>query len=102
MSATNGLPISLTAQLCFWRGIVGIGVGGEYPLSATVSAEGVSTAGRGRVLALVMAMQGFGNILSTLVMYILLGAWFGVGANGANRSPPPVPLAPARSLGDAP
>jgi MFS transporter, PHS family, inorganic phosphate transporter len=72
MSATAGLSMSLTAQLCLWRGIVGVGVGGEYPLSATVSAEGTTTASRGRALGMVFAMQGVGNVLSTLVMYILL------------------------------
>ena len=37
---------------------VGAGVGGEYPLAATVTSESSSAASRGRLMAAVFAMQG--------------------------------------------
>ena len=44
-----------------------MGVGGEYPLSATVTSEGTKTHERGNALGLVFSMQGIGNVLSALV-----------------------------------
>ena len=49
-----------------------MGIGGEYPLSATVTSEGSEGANRGRNVSSVFAMQGVGNVLSSLVMYVLL------------------------------
>jgi MFS transporter, PHS family, inorganic phosphate transporter len=31
--------ISITGILCFWRVIMGIGVGGDYPLSSIITSE---------------------------------------------------------------
>ena len=44
--------------LCFWRFILGFGVGGDYPLSATIMSEYASTASRGACVGAVFAMQG--------------------------------------------
>ena len=49
---------SMVGTLCFWRFILGIGVGGDYPLSATIISEYASTASRGALIASVFAMQG--------------------------------------------
>jgi PHS family inorganic phosphate transporter-like MFS transporter len=50
-----------------------IGIGGEYPLSATVSSEGtVDAKNRGRNVALVFSAQGWGSIVSPLLVLILL------------------------------
>lgn len=60
------------------RLFLGFGIGGEYPLSASIasetSAEGDENARkkRGRNVAMVFSMQGFGNVLSTIVVLILL------------------------------
>ncbi|CAJ1374583.1 unnamed protein product, partial [Effrenium voratum] len=62
----------LPQQLALCRFLLGFGVGGEYPLSATVSAESVDDAqGRGRVMALVLSMQGFGMMLAALLAMAL-------------------------------
>ena len=34
-----GGSMSITASLMAWRGLMGIGIGAEYPLSATITAE---------------------------------------------------------------
>ena len=38
--------------------LTGAGVGGEYPLAATVTSESSSAASRGKLMAAVFAMQG--------------------------------------------
>jgi len=55
-------------QLAAWRFVLGLGVGGEYPLSATITSESTSKANRGRNLALIFSMQGFGRLLCNLVL----------------------------------
>ena len=59
--------------LALWRFILGVGIGGEYPLAATVSSESNSKVdGRGRRVASVFSMQGIGAVLAPLVVLILL------------------------------
>ena len=75
-SASHQLgPMSLLLALALGRFVLGVGVGGEYPLSATVSSEAsVATAGRGRRVSLVFSMQGVGLVLAPAVILILLKA----------------------------
>ena len=40
---------------------MGVGIGGDYPLSAVISSEFASTKIRGRMMAAVFAAQGWGN-----------------------------------------
>jgi len=40
---------------------MGIGIGGDYPLSAVISSEFASTKIRGRMMTAVFAAQGWGN-----------------------------------------
>lgn len=64
----QGGPSGLPLQLALCRFVLGIGVGGEYPLSATVSAEAATNpVSRGQYMGLVLSMQGFGMLLSSLV-----------------------------------
>jgi MFS transporter, PHS family, inorganic phosphate transporter len=39
MVTTSGTSITLWSSLVFWRFIMGIGIGGGYPLSAIITAE---------------------------------------------------------------
>jgi PHS family inorganic phosphate transporter-like MFS transporter len=44
---TSASPaVSITGIICFWRVIMGIGVGGDYPLSSIITSEYVSWLGR--------------------------------------------------------
>lgn len=63
---------SVYGQICFWRFILGIGVGGEYPLAATVTSESSSAAKRGSIMSAVFAMQGVGALLSGFVVLACL------------------------------
>jgi PHS family inorganic phosphate transporter-like MFS transporter len=56
------------------RVILGIGIGGDYPVSATIMSEYSGKQTRGRMVGLVFAMQGAGLIVGPLVAAILLGS----------------------------
>jgi len=80
---TADASISLPMQLCICRFVLGLGVGGEYPLTASVAAEATTdTDTRRLLLASVIGMQGFGMLgcscvaMTTLAMGIpLQNAW---------------------------
>lgn len=61
----GGLGILLV--LALWRFLLGIGVGGDYPLSATIMSEYSNVRSRGRLIASVFAMQGFGLLAGAIV-----------------------------------
>ncbi|KAI0376408.1 MFS general substrate transporter [Hypomontagnella monticulosa] len=46
----------------FWRALLGIGLGAEYPLSAIIAAEWSSTKSRGKMIAAVFLMQSIGQL----------------------------------------
>ncbi|XP_057532425.1 probable inorganic phosphate transporter 1-3 [Amaranthus tricolor] len=60
-------PKGVITTLCFFRFWVGFGIGGEYPLSATIMAEYANKNTRGTFIAAVFAMQGMGILASALV-----------------------------------
>jgi len=65
--------VSYPVQLASCRFLMGLGVGGEYPLSATITAEAIQDDKSRRVgLASVIAMQGFGMLLSSCVVIACL------------------------------
>ncbi|KAI0473823.1 major facilitator superfamily domain-containing protein [Xylariaceae sp. FL0804] len=49
----------------FWRAMLGVGLGAEYPLSAIIAAEWSSTKTRGRMMAAVFLMQSLGQIAAS-------------------------------------
>jgi len=53
--------IHILGVLIVWRFIMGVGIGGDYPLSAVISSEFASTKIRGRMMTAVFANQGWGN-----------------------------------------
>lgn len=71
----SGGVISIIGALVCWRFIMGVGIGGDYPLSAVISSEFASTRIRGRMMAAVFAAQGWGNFTGALVGLILVAAF---------------------------
>ncbi|CAN4093263.1 unnamed protein product [Withania somnifera] len=67
-------PKTVLATLCFFRFWLGFGIGGDYPLSATIMSEYANKKTRGAFIAAVFAMQGFG---------ILAGGIFAIVASAA-------------------
>src|SRR5580698_7646769 len=56
------------------RIILGIGIGGDYPVSATIMSEYSSKATRGKMVGLVFSMQGAGLVVGPLIAAILLAS----------------------------
>nr|ACR36509.1 unknown [Zea mays] len=84
-------PACVMATLCFFRFWLGFGIGGDYPLSATIMSEYANKRTRGAFVAAVFAMQGFG---------ILAGGAVAIGVTALFRSrfpAPPYDVDPAAS-----
>jgi MFS family permease len=60
--------------LVIFRFILGVGIGGDYPVSATIMSEYSGTKVRGLLVSLVFAMQGIGLIVGPLVAMALIAA----------------------------
>ncbi|XP_057516294.1 probable inorganic phosphate transporter 1-9 [Amaranthus tricolor] len=67
-------------SLGFFRFLLGIGIGGDYPLSATIMSEFANKQTRGAFIAAVFSMQGFGIFFSAVVIMIVC-AVFGRATN---------------------
>eukprot|EP00249_Psilotum_nudum_P018478 c26824_g2_i1 orf=1-1521(-) len=79
-SIASGLSFGSTAKsvivtLCFFRFWLGFGIGGDYPLSATIMSEYANTRTRGAFIAAVFAMQGFGILTGAAVAIIAAAAF---------------------------
>ncbi|XP_010918832.1 probable inorganic phosphate transporter 1-3 [Elaeis guineensis] len=75
-SVASGLSFGHTAKgviatLCFFRFWLGFGIGGDYPLSATIMSEYANKRTRGAFIAAVFAMQGFGILTGGIVALIV-------------------------------
>jgi PHS family inorganic phosphate transporter-like MFS transporter len=57
-------------QMMLFRFIMGMGVGGEYPMASTITSESSSNNDRIRNLAAVFSMQGVGRVLCALMLLI--------------------------------
>lgn len=67
-SLVAGSPaVTLTGVIIFWRVIMGIGIGGDYPLSSIITSEFATTKWRGAMMGSVFAMQGLGQFGAALV-----------------------------------
>ncbi|KAJ8059002.1 hypothetical protein OCU04_011984 [Sclerotinia nivalis] len=62
--------ISMTGVFIFWRVVMGIGIGGDYPMSAVITSEFAPTRWRGGMMAAVFSMQGAGQFAAALVALI--------------------------------
>ncbi|CAL0299863.1 unnamed protein product [Lupinus luteus] len=64
-------PKAVVITLCFFRFWLGFGIGGDYPLSATIMSEYANKKTRGAFIAAVFAMQGFGILAGGMVAIIV-------------------------------
>ncbi|KAK3299084.1 major facilitator superfamily domain-containing protein [Chaetomium fimeti] len=74
-TTSNGYgDISFLALFTWWRFVMGIGIGAEYPLSAVITSEWASTSSRATMLSSVFLMQPVGQALAQIVgVWVLLG-----------------------------
>ncbi|MGC8609806.1 MAG: MFS transporter [Thermoplasmata archaeon] len=54
-------------ELFIFRFVLGLGIGGDYPVSATIMSEYSNTKDRGKLLALLFANQGIGSVTAVAV-----------------------------------
>ncbi|XP_058083695.1 inorganic phosphate transporter 1-4-like [Magnolia sinica] len=66
---------AVMSTLCFFRFWLGFGIGGDYPLSATIMSEYANKKTRGAFIAAVFAMQGFGILAGGMVAIIVSAAF---------------------------
>ncbi|CAM1503102.1 Fc.00g078780.m01.CDS01 [Cosmosporella sp. VM-42] len=59
-----------TGLLIFWRIFMGVGIGGDYPLSSVITSEFAPTRWRGAMVAAVFSMQGLGQLVAAVVALI--------------------------------
>lgn len=72
MVGSNVKGASAIGYLTFWRFILGIGIGGDYPMSATVTSEWAAAGRRGQMMSIIFSMQGIGNMMASIVTLIVL------------------------------
>ncbi|VDB94291.1 unnamed protein product [Peniophora sp. CBMAI 1063] len=72
-----GPGLSMTGVIVTWRFLLGVGIGGDYPLSSVISSEFASTRIRGRIMTAVFAFQGWGNLASAIVSVVVITAYKG-------------------------
>lgn len=63
--------ISVVGLIIFWRVLMGIGIGGDYPLSAIITSEFATTKWRGAMMGSVFAMQGIGQFTAAIIALIV-------------------------------
>jgi MFS transporter, PHS family, inorganic phosphate transporter len=68
-------PSGSLIYLGVFRIILGIGVGGDYPMSASVTSDRANLRKRGTMLAYIFANQGWGSLVGSLVFLIVLACY---------------------------
>ncbi|KAI4321688.1 hypothetical protein MLD38_035039 [Melastoma candidum] len=81
------------ASLGFFRFLMGVGIGGDYPLSATIMSEFANQKTRGAFIAAVFSMQGFGILASSVVTMAVCQVF-----NKLAHNPSPLEQAPGADL----
>ncbi|KAL7628915.1 acid phosphatase pho5 [Parahypoxylon ruwenzoriense] len=72
---SSGSPsVNIIGLIIFWRVLLGVGIGGDYPLSSIITSEFATTRWRGAMMGAVFAMQGIGQLVCAFVMlFVTLG-----------------------------
>jgi MFS transporter, PHS family, inorganic phosphate transporter len=68
-------PGSALIWLSVFRIILGIGVGGDYPMSASVTTDRANLRKRGTMLAYIIANQGWGSLVGSLATLVTLACY---------------------------
>ncbi|PPJ54543.1 hypothetical protein CBER1_02469 [Cercospora berteroae] len=63
--------IEIVGVIIFWRVLMGIGIGGDYPLSSVITSEFATTKWRGAMMGAVFAQQGLGQFAAGIVALIV-------------------------------
>ncbi|ODV96452.1 hypothetical protein PACTADRAFT_40831 [Pachysolen tannophilus NRRL Y-2460] len=71
----HSYAIGFVPLLTFWRIIMGIGIGADYPTSSVITSEFATTKYRGAIIGAVFANQGWGQLLAGIVSVVCVRAW---------------------------
>ncbi|KAJ6541459.1 major facilitator superfamily domain-containing protein [Mycena capillaripes] len=71
-------PNNCLIYLSVFRILLGVGVGGDYPMSASVTSDRAVLRKRGTMLAYIFSNQGWGSFVGSLVTIVVLAAYKGV------------------------
>ncbi|MCJ1475079.1 acid phosphatase pho5 [Lambiella insularis] len=75
--SSNSPSMSIVGVIIFWRVLMGIGIGGDYPLSSIITSEFATTKWRGAMMGSVFAMQGIGQFAAGVVALICVSGFKG-------------------------
>ncbi|KAI9666431.1 MAG: acid phosphatase pho5 [Bathelium mastoideum] len=67
--------MSIVGLIIFWRVIMGVGIGGDYPLSSIITSEFATTKWRGAMMGAVFAMQGIGQFGAAIIALIVVAGF---------------------------
>ncbi|EAU80994.2 phosphate transporter [Coprinopsis cinerea okayama7 len=68
-------PESCLIYLGVFRILLGIGVGGDYPMSASITSDRANLRKRGTMLTYIFSMQGWGSFVGSLATIIVLAIY---------------------------
>ncbi|WPG97874.1 Repressible high-affinity phosphate permease [Acrodontium crateriforme] len=69
--SSDSNAISIVGVIIFWRVLMGVGIGGDYPLSSIITSEFATTKWRGAMMGSVFAMQGLGQFGAGVISLIV-------------------------------
>jgi MFS transporter, PHS family, inorganic phosphate transporter len=69
---TSGQSINVVGVIIFWRLILGVGIGGDYPNSSVLVSEFATVRWRGATMAAMFAAQGFGAFAAAFVSFMCI------------------------------
>ncbi|KZT07766.1 phosphate transporter [Laetiporus sulphureus 93-53] len=79
--------VNVLGVIIVWRVFMGIGIGGDYPLSAVISSEFASARSRGRLMTAVFANQGWGQLTGSIVALVIVVGYKDTLINGPADTP---------------
>ena len=68
-------PESSLIYLAIWRIVLGVGVGGDYPMSASVTSDRSNLRKRGTMLSYIFSNQGWGSLVGSIVFLVVLACY---------------------------
>ncbi|KAI0078759.1 MFS general substrate transporter [Panus rudis PR-1116 ss-1] len=72
--AGSARAVGIVGVLIVWRFLMGVGIGGDYPLSAILTSEFAPIHLRGRLMTSVFANQGLGQLVGAIVAWAVTAA----------------------------
>lgn len=77
ISLPNSIPTPTLKMIWIfcWRLFMGIGIGGDYPMSASITSERAHLKRRGTLLGIIFSNQGWGTLAGSIVTIIVLAAF---------------------------